>query len=375
VALRNQRLVALARDRIGETTSLIYAQALSLIEEKIPRCRLDPKVDDIDLDDIPEGPTFTTMEVATTLSRSINAARGIGKEQEPDEHTSNGARKTKKQRPEAELEDSDEDVFAATTNGNGKTTDKHHNIDMDIDDPFADEDAKPTKRPRVTFQEQTMAPASEDSENRILQVKKHLFILAADDCKFITKSGIRGQGEWSVNFGAIIHYLQETELDTMMLENYGKHGHRLARMMRKLGKLDEKQLPNLALMKQKDIRTKLAEMQMAGVVDIQEVPRDAGRTTARTIFLWYFDTERVSAILLDGIYKSISRCYQRLDVEKRRSQDILNLTERSDVRHLAPEDYLEPTQVNLLLEIRDKEQKILGQIHRLDDMVGVFRDY
>jgi DNA-directed RNA polymerase III subunit RPC3 len=376
VSLRNQRLVALANDRIGETTSLIYAQGLKLIEEKIERCRPDPKVDDIEELGQAEGPTFTTMELAATLSKSINAAKGIGKENEPDDNPPGGSHRGKRRRTEVDVDISDEDEVVATTNGNKHVPADNDDVDSLKDDPFADEDIKPTKRPRVTFQDQLITPAAyDDSENRLLQVKKHLQILEADECKFIRRAGSRGQGEWGVDFDAIIHYMQEAELDTMILENYGKSGHRLARMMRKLGKLDEKQLPTLALMKQKDIRTKLAEMQMAGVVDIQEVPRDAGRTTARTIFLWYFDTERVSAILLDGIYKSMSRCYQRLDVEKRRSHDILTLTERSDIRDLAPEQYLEPAQVNSLAEIRAREQSILGQIHRLDEMVGIFRDY
>lgn len=370
VALRNQQVVALANDRIGETTSLIYAQGLRLIEEKIERCRLDPKVDD--MDDLVEGPTFTTMEVAAALSKSVNAARGIGKESGPSDHPPVSSQKAKKRRADG----IDEDEVMATTNGNANGADGDHEFDILRDDPFADEDIRPAKRTRVTFQDQLLSPSSyEDSENRILQVKKHLQILAQDECKFLRHLGGRGQGEWAVDFDAIIHYMQEAELDVMMLEKYGKSGHRLARMMRKLGKLDEKQLPNLALMKQKDIRTKLAEMQMAGVVDIQEVPRDAGRTTARTIFLWYFDTERVSAILLDSIYKSMSRCYQRLDVEKRRSQDILTLTERSDVRDQPPEEYLDESQVVILEEIRAKERNLLGQIHRLDEMVGVFRDY
>jgi DNA-directed RNA polymerase III subunit RPC3 len=209
----------------------------------------------------------------------------------------------------------------------------------------------------------------------MLQVKNHLLLLAGDDCHFLRKCGSRGLGEWTVDFEGMTQYLQEVEMDTMLLENFGKVGHRLARMMRKLGKLDEKQLPNLALVKQKDARTKLAEMQMAGVVDIQEVPRDSGRTTSRTIFLWYFDVERVSTILLDSIYKNMSRCFQRLDIERRRVQDVLALTERTDLLDEKPEKYMDQEQLNTLHEIEDKEESILGHIGRLDELVAIFRDY
>lgn len=314
-------------------------------------------------------PTVTTMEVAAALSRSINTARGIGKENELQQSPVANLKKAKKRRAN---DDSDDDEVMADTNGNANGDSEYDFLDKD---PL-DEDLKPAKRARVTFQEEPLTPVSgEDGENRLLQIKKHLQILEADDCHFVKKGTARGQGEWSVEFEKIIAYMQESELDLMLLENFGADGHRIARVLKKLGKLDEKQLPNIALMKQKDIRTKLAEMQMAGVIDIQEVPRDPARTTNRMIFLWYFDPERVSAILIDKIYKTMSRCIQRLDVEKRRSHEILTLTERSDVRDLPPEQYLEPSQVKVLQEIRGKQQMILGQLGRLDELIGVFRDY
>jgi DNA-directed RNA polymerase III subunit RPC3 len=146
-------------------------------------------------------------------------------------------------------------------------------------------------------------------------------------------------------------------------------------MLRNLGKLEEKALPNLALMKQKDIRTKMAEMHMAGMVDIQEVPKDTSRATNRAIFLWYFDVERVSSILLDSVYKTMSRCLQRLEVEKRRASGILALVERTDVRQASEEEVLEETQLHMLEAIRTKEEKLSGQIARLDELVGIFNYY
>jgi DNA-directed RNA polymerase III subunit RPC3 len=307
------------------------------------------------------------MEVTAALSRSVNVSRGIGKEVVPGENLSGDAKGKKRRGVVVESDDSDDDnPFKPTTNGD----------DQDSDTLMDDDEFRPAKRPRVTFQDQLPTPgASEDIESRALQVKKHLQILAEDECRFIRKTGTRGQGEWTVDFDQVVHFMKEAEIDAMMLENFGTHGHRLARMMRKMGRLEEKQLPNLVLIKHKDIRTKLAEMQMAGVVDIQEVPRDANRTNNRTIFLWYFEAERVATILLDSIYKAMSRCYQRLDVEKRKSQDVISLTERSDVRDLPPEEYLDAGQVNELERFRAKEQKILGEVARLDELVGTFRDY
>jgi DNA-directed RNA polymerase III subunit RPC3 len=382
VVLRNNRLAALASSRIGSTTAQVYETGLRLIEDKIPRCRLDPKIDDVN--DLPDGPTFTTMELTAALSKSVRPGSGIGSvsSDKVDTRKLERARKSRTQNNEAEVEggaSSDEDESMddiPTANGHRNVPE----VDQDSDshgDPFEnDMPAKPSKRAKVTFQDKLPKPeASENRENRMLQVKNHLLLLAADDCGFLRKCGTRGLGEWTVDFEVMTQYLQDTEMDTVLLENFGKVGHRLARMMRKLGKLDEKQLPNLALVKQKDVRTKLAEMQMAGVVDIQEVPRDNSRTTSRTIFLWYFDVERVSTIFLDNIYKNMSRCFQRLDVERRRVQDVLILTQRSDVADIKPEEYLDAAQLNVLQQIEEKEESLLGHIGRLDELVGIFRDY
>ena len=147
-------------------------------------------------------------------------------------------------------------------------------------------------------------------------------------------------------------------------------------MLRKFGKLDEKQLPNLALMKQKDVRTKLAEMQMAGVVDIQEVPRDAGRQNPnRIIFLWFFDNDRVATMILENAYKMMSRCLQRLDFERRTVADVINLTLRTDMLDQDPETYLDASQLNSYQIWQTKEESLLGQILRLDQLIGIFRDF
>ncbi|KAK0114398.1 RNA polymerase III subunit C82 [Cadophora gregata] len=355
VALRNQVLVTFAYDRIGETTSLIYAAGLRLLEDRIPRCRSNSN-----LEEQSDGPSFTTMQLTAVLSKSINAGTGIGKA--PGEKAKRG----KVSGINMDDPESDEETIV---NGTGLGA-------FDDDDPFTDEPPRPAKRPKVTFQDRPEPDHSDRSENRMQQVKNHLQLLESDDCRFLRKCGNSGQGEWTVDFERIMEHVQQSELDTMLLENFGTFGHRLARMLRKLGKLDEKQLPNLALMKQKDVRTKLAEMQMAGVVDIQEVPRDAGRQNPnRIIFLWFFDNDRVATMILENAYKMISRCFQRLDFERRKVADVINLTLRTDMLDQDPETYLDAAQLNSYQIWQAKEESLLGQILRLDQLIGIFRDF
>ena len=381
VALRNQRLVELASSRIGETTSEIYAEILRLLEETISRCRIDPAMDDNE--DCPDS-SVTTTEISLALGQTIRLSEGIG---DPDHAAMRKVEKSTKGK-KAPAEDaeaagdarSDEDM---ETNSNGDMHEVDEDFAGDNDDPF-DEDLRPAKRTRVTFQKKLPRPKqkldiTDSREQRLHYLKMHLQLLAQDSCQFIRKCKQGGSNEWSVDFERLVEQLRETEVDTILLENFGQGGLRLVRMLRKLGKLEEKALPNLALMKQKDIRTKMAEMQMAGIVDIQEVPRDAGRSTARTIFLWYFDSERVSSILLDNAYKAMSRCLQRLEYERQQASGILAMIERTDVREAEEQgllnEVLDEAQQKMLGEIRAKEDLLLGQIARLDELVGIFRDY
>jgi DNA-directed RNA polymerase III subunit RPC3 len=123
-----------------------------------------------------------------------------------------------------------------------------------------------------------------------------------------------------------------------------------------------------------DVRTKLVEMQMSGIVDIQEVPKDSTRAAGRTIFLWYFDPDRVKMIALEHIYKTMSRFLQVLKAEKYDERDILSQAKRTDVIGQESE-MLSPDRLERLNEIRDKEKRIFTQIGRLDALVAIFKDF
>lgn len=377
VILRNQRLAELVSDRVGEATSNVYAELLRLLEDKIPRCRRNPDIDD--LSENPDGPTITTMELSQAISNTVNLGSGIGKaaedmvDKKAFEKSLNGKRK--RSELEAEVESgasSDEDESE-----DDDPHDNHINEDSDSqtdDPPIKAPAARSSKTGKVTFQDRPGVGAAQDRQTRMTQLKSHLMLLAGDTCKFIRKCGSRGEGEWTVDFEPLVEHLRETEIDTILLSSFGRTGHRLARILRKMGKLDEKHFPTLALMKQKDVRTKLVEMQMAGIVDIQEVPRDNNRTPARTIFLWFFDTERVYSIILERIYKTMSRLFQRIQVERCRSDQIQALAERTDVRG-HEEGTLSDVQLKELRKLRAKEELLLAQVGKLDELVGIFQDY
>ena len=383
VTLRNDRLVELAYDKIGETTSHVYAEILRLMEDGIPRCQIDPNIDNAD--DLPDGPAITTVELAAAMSPSINVATGIGKVASGSMDTSHSKTEIsqKKTKPKINGNNSGEEDHDINGNssGNGNIPEVGEDLDINDDDPFADgpvdkgsnQPLKGTKRAKVTFDEQISMTASSEVD-RLLQLKNHLTLLASDDCRFLRRSGENGKGLWTVDYEPLVEHIRETEVNFIMREEYGPEGHRLVRMMQKLGKVDEKLLNAAALLNQKDIRTTLAEMQMAGVIEVQCIPRDAAHTVNRSLYLWFFDADRVSAILLSKIYKTMTRSLQRLEIERRRASGILSLAARSDVKNNEAEA-LNGEQMNLLEAFRYKEDMLLGTLNRLDELVGIFRDY
>jgi DNA-directed RNA polymerase III subunit RPC3 len=386
VTLRNDRLVELVRDRIGETTSKVYAEVLRLIEDQISRCQLDPEIDDID--DLTDGPSITTMQLSTEISDEINIATGIGKAPSHKINTSLFKKEIteRKLKTEEDIEDegggsasSDEEESEQEDHEMNETetvTDATEDFEDHGEDHFKDETtANSHKRAKVTFEDDIAQPTSQEaSDNRVLQLRNHLMLLATDSCRFLRRCGLDGRGQWTVDYDQLVDHLRETEVNLILFENFGLEGHRLVRMMRKMGKLDEKMLPNTALMSQKDLRTKLAEMQMAGMVEVQCVPRDAAHTVNRSIYLWFFDADRVASMLLHKVYKTMSRCLQRLEIERRRASGILSLAARSDVQEKI-EVFFNGEQLNLLQNFRAKEEMLVGQLARLDDLVGIFRDY
>ena len=381
VALRSQRLIEFARDRIGETTSRVYGEVLKLLEAKLLRCRSDPLIDDAD--EAADGPFVSTLELDAAMSPEINVATGIGKAKngQIDISKVDRTQKTRKRLiDEAEVDgdassdESDEDEEEVYVNGRGDRM--AIDDDDDDDDPFIDRPPRKEPKRAVTFQDRLpLVDTSIHHENRLKQLKNHLLLLTGDQCHLLRKCGSRGLGEWTVDFEPLMAKVRESELDRTIFDNYGNSALRLVRLLKRYGKLEEKQLPNLALMKSKDIRTKMVELHHAGMVDIQEIPKDTAHAVNRTIFLWHFDEERVSQILLMRNYKAMLRCFQRFDVEKREAAEVLDLTERTDVKSMGEEAVMSATQLRKLRTIRGIEQKLLVQIGRLDELVGVFRDY
>lgn len=345
VALRTQALTEVAANDIGEVTAQIYGELLRVLEDSTPRCRSD--LDDDTEEDDATAPTVTTSILAQVISNDVNVARGIGQA-------------------------SSNKIGATSTESPDKRRKRAHESSDESEDDVVTSRSRSSK---VKFDVE--APSRSTTENRqarVTQIKDHLLLLTAHNHNLLKKLSNDGLGEFTVQFKRASEYMRESELDTYIASAFGKEGLRISHVLRKHGKLDEKQIQKIALMKQGEVRKTLVRMEMAGFADIQEVPKDALRTPSRTIFLWWFDTERVVSLLLDTIYKAICRCLEVLEVERYKARNVLALADRTDV---SGHEYEMLTEDHLLKlnNYREKEERLTTQMNRLDQLVGIFKEF
>ncbi|KAJ9665439.1 RNA polymerase III subunit C82 [Coniosporium apollinis] len=330
VGLRNQQLVTLAARFIGETTATVYETLLTLLEQKIPRCHDEYHEFEDEEAELKALPSITLLQVTNALDPELDLSAGISLSQD----LSNGVSGDNTPDP------TDRDSIGNHINGvNGSGSSTPN-----------------TARDRMKY------------------VEQHLKLLAEDPRKFILRSGSRGGGEWQVNFRQLTNKLVQFEIENTIMARFGSLAIRLVRILCDKGKLDEKAVANIGLLKQKDIRSTFTAMQEAGFVELQEVPKDAARQPSRTIFLWFFDQDRCRRVILAETYKAMARLIQRANVEKEKIQPLLDKAERTDV--VGNEDrYLSAKERQTLRIWRSTEEKLLTQLGRQDDLVAILRDY
>ncbi|KAH7321026.1 RNA polymerase III Rpc82, C-terminal [Stachybotrys elegans] len=370
VELRNQRLAEFATDVLGETTGEIYRALLHLVTAPVSRCRPDPLIDE----DMPsQSLIVTTLDVYEILSDSVNPLMGIGKSDKIDVASAERIRAA----PSASDDESDDSDSESTYRG-PEVTMNGVGHESDLSD---NEDQPGTSRPRSGSKTNGDRPSKvkfEDeeasNETRIERMRQHLLLLAESKYRFVRHCGTMSRGQWAVDFDLVMKRLRDSELDAFIEQSYGRHGLRLTRILREKGKLDEKILPSAAMMKKPDVQGKMLAMQMAGLVDVQEVPKDNSRVANRTLFFWFFDAERTEAQLLDSIYKTMLRCLQTLEVQRHKERNILSFVDRKDVQG-KEEEVMTTEHYNKYNQHLEVQAKLLGQVMRLDDMVAVLRDF
>lgn len=104
------------------------------------------------------------------------------------------------------------------------------------------------------------------------------------------------------------------------------------------------------------------------------MPKTADRAASRTIFLWYYDPDRARLNILHDIYKTLTRTLQRIGHERNEVLPLLEKAERTDIVG-KEEEYLSKAELGAIKRFKIVEEKLLGQVGRLDRQVMIFRDF
>jgi len=355
VAMRSELLVQHAKHYLGYITAEVYRALLTALESKVRSVRED-LVHYEDEDEEEEAqPVASVMEVAEFVDPHLDLAAGIS-----------GAK-------------------SDLTNGGPKAKKKGV---IEYDNDFTDIGIK--NEPNSDDEGTNGYSSMRNKNKRLDLVEQHLKLLEEHDKEFCRRPGAAGQSEWRVNFPVLSKILLNAEIDTTIDRRFGPAAVRVARMLRQEGRLEEKGVAQKCLKHVKEIRGILAQMQAAGFLESQEVPKDQYRQPTRSLYLWFFDEKKVAQLVLHQAYQGIARCMQRMDVEQEKFQQILDKRERLRAMNPdaaknfiigktgmleedgAPLSGVEKQQISLW---RETQEKLLTQVKRLDDVVGVVRDF
>ena len=177
---------------------------------------------------------------------------------------------------------------------------------------------------------------------------------------------------FSIPFTSINAYLRTTTVLATANARFGITATRLIRILQQKGRLDEKTISSLALLRQKDVRSILAFLQKEQFLELCELPRDAQRSASKSFWLWWWDETRVANRVIEDCYKSMANLIKRMKLEREDIHELLKKSEREDVQ--GNEDkYLSDKERQELKEWRDKEERIWGEVARMSETVSILK--
>ncbi|KAK3719733.1 RNA polymerase III subunit C82 [Vermiconidia calcicola] len=344
--LRSQRLERMVERFLGPATAAVYSALLRSIENegaaKIKTERDKARGDD---DDDEILPTASDARVLENLDPSVDLASTL--------------------KVPASMH--------KLPNGTGSHRGKSHGLSSDPNEAELGikrehqsdgEDEPPQDKKSAVFR---------DHNKRLDLIAMHLQALSEHPKGFCVR--YIHEKTTCVDLDALANTLVNTELDIMIHARFGKVATRVVRMLREKGKLEEKQIASMSLMRIKDVRTILTELQFHGMVDVQELPKDSSRQPSRTVYLWFFDEGPVVKRFLQQTYQGMSRTLQRVRIEREgKFRAVIEKAERTDVKG-REQELLSWQEKELLREWREVEEQLLVQVARMDDVVAVLRDF
>lgn len=369
VILRNNHLIELADQSICTSTSRVYAEVLRAIQPRVLDCKDRADIsDDPDLEpELSSLPQISTDELVIAFQDSAELANALGKVDASKIDLTQNEHRKKRRKKEADSEDEikvDGDA-SSDEDEDGSSGDNVSNISSDSDEVNGPAAYNPN-----------LLPGTVSINAHRETIRDHLLLLARHPLEFLhhfPQTAVFPE-RWTVDFPALMENVTHYSLMQNITCRHGMLATRLIRILNEEGKVGEKELCAISLIKQQTLRSYLAALHQDGVAHLQEVPRDTARAVQRTMFLWFFDAKRYKAKMLENSYKAMARCLQRARVEGDKVKATVEKANRSDVVG-KEEQFLTVQEREALEKWRAVEERIWGEVGRLDDLVAVIRDY
>ena len=368
VTLRNESLITLADETICKSTSRIYAVVLRKLETKTRACKEESEVPDFgDGPELGDLPYVSTDDLVHVIKDSKELIETLGKV-EGSEANAKKVDHPKKRRKKKEFDSDDEALVVGEA-----SSDEEEEDESDSEDGDESSDSEQANG-AAKYSLNSLPKAPEDRHRRF--IRDHLLLLAKHPYSFlqhIPETSVLPE-RWTVHYQPLMKSIIHHVLLQIIATRYGQPAARLTRLLSDRGKVDEKNLCSLSLINQKSMRSYLTTLHKAGMIQLQEIPRDNSRNPQRTLYLWYFDADRCKAEILQESYKTMVRCLQRVQVEESKVKGTLEKASRSDVVG-REEEFLGVQEREALETWRQVEERIWGELGRLDELVGILRDF
>ena len=361
VELRNNSLAKFVTDAAGDVAGHIFNVLLKILTAAVPKCDAAEEAEG----GVGKQKKASTAEILARIDPSVDLFSGLGKAKPEDIDVASAERI--RAAPDEDAGSDGESGGAAdrTALGDGG---------YGGDEEMAEGGVIGFNPLSNAGQSVTGSVSGVGADSRMEQVRQHLLLLSESQQGFVRHCGRQDNGQWTIDIAVLVQQMRDAEMDASIEQSHGRHGLRLTRILRAKGKMEERPLMGIALLSKSDMHRRLLSMQVSGICELQEVPRDNSRLAAKTTFLWHYEDERYRRNMLANTLKTMVRVWQRLETERARESLLLGFVSRKDVAGREAEVMM-PEHYNKYLGHLEVQQKLVGQISRLDETVAILRDF
>lgn len=370
VLMRNDHLVDLAGRTISTSTAGVYAQVLRELQPKIRDCREEPEnPNEPDAEtNVMSIPQLSTAQLVCAITDSPELASALGNLDDRRLDMAQFDHPKKRRKKESGGESAP--VLDNKTNLD-EVDASNSSEEYSISDVSSDLEEVESE---AGYDSDTLHSQIHSSHRGTL--RNHLLILALHPLRFLhhlPKTSVLPE-RWTVHHPTLMKNVAHHILLEIITSRHGLPAARLTRILCDKGRTDEKVLCSISLLAQKTMRSYLLPLHKAGIIGLQEVPRDNSRNPQRTNFLWFFDSERCKAKIVEETYKSMARCMSRARVEGEKVKGTKEKASRSDVIGREKE-FLSVQELEALNAWKQIDDGIWKEISRLDDLIACLRDF